>query len=90
MHPDDDGALTICFSEYLGEEMRLTASMCPVSTWYPRMYVNTILLKYLAQLLISITLNLLVHGTHFFFCRPSRFPSATMNMRPRSAPFALA
>lgn len=39
--------LTICFSEYLGLEMRLTASMCPTSTWYPRMYVNTILLKYL-------------------------------------------
>lgn len=33
---------TICFSEYFWLEMRLTASMWPMSTWYPRMYVKTI------------------------------------------------
>lgn len=39
--------LTICFSLYLGLEMRLTASMCPTSTLYPRIYVKMTLATYL-------------------------------------------
>ena len=39
--------LTICFSPYLELDMRLTASMCPTSTLYPRMYVKMIFATYL-------------------------------------------
>jgi hypothetical protein len=39
--------LTICFSLYLELEMRLTASMCPTSTLYPRIYVKMIFATYL-------------------------------------------
>ena len=41
------GVRTICFSLYFGLEMRFTASMCPTSTLYPRMYVKMILATYL-------------------------------------------
>jgi len=55
--------------------MRFTASICPISTLYPRIYVKMILATYLIHVKLRQMDNNSNQNDYFFFWYPSKLPS---------------